>query len=346
MKYFYLNSYERTASWSISKPDDCMIFGEIVWNCKNKYNISICSDNKFYELNEKSERIIPSQKFRTDHLPILKSNLQKCVRRKKIDIGMKTSVSMSKIIDNYGDQVGLFELLRRMTIIVIEDALLFYEYNLLVWFLCVMTKKLVVRTYTLSWILEIINSVIGSKWQDKTYLHTSCEKFDTGEYVEKILKSNITHDKKNLLLSILFRNSFGGMKCDVIMLNNSVVVWLNRFMKGEDILIIEEMNYFFPLEKCSYDELDADDILDEAIDFHCSNICDRIRKYVDIKEEYLKKLIWDYSSSINVRDNISKSASNNEYNNKHNKKNIEKWKVIMPIFLICSNEIKNILFIE
>jgi len=234
MNYFYLDNNKGITSWLTTEPLESVVLGEIKW--KSCGNISICCNKKFYEENNASESINPSIYFKPHHLSILKSNLQKCARRKEFNIGMSTAISMSKIYDSSGVQIGLFELLRRITIIVIEDTLLFNEYSILVWFLCAMTKKFIVKNISILWIFDIISHIMNSDWQDKSY--NKIENFDTKMYVNKILKSNISTVNKNLLLSILIRNSFGGMEGDVMMLNSSVVVWLDRFINRIEIPMI------------------------------------------------------------------------------------------------------------
>ena len=166
--------------------------------CVNKKlnNIGNDSVSKFHE-KFKSVKI--------NHVPMLKSQLQKCIRRQYKSRAIKTGFNLL-----FSDQ---HQFLRRLLIIMLEDVYLHESFILIIWLMCAVPH----------WNLSIIQGkyllgIIG-------YL-CDCEKMDKvkteynkNKYIEimneKIFK--VFGKEKDMLYSLHIRSINGGLKGDVKM---------------------------------------------------------------------------------------------------------------------------------
>ena len=108
-----------------------------------------------------------------------------------------------------------------------------------------------------------------------------------------------------------FRKAYGGMKGDMEMIEYYIGLVLQNeiFIRKAKI----------PLVRPFMEGLNKKEWIYEANDFHCNrSIIDRIQFHHNrYTKDYLKLLIWNFSSSINQRENIEKDQSQ-----------IEDWKII------------------
>jgi hypothetical protein len=324
--YFHLNK-DNNIEFLDELPEEAIALGTIKWPYMyNKRTIKLhISIHKFiYDSNKQSSSINMSKFFDKRDLAILRSQLQKCARRQKSLIGFKTAVTMASIFqETVPKQIGLFEMLRRLTIIIIEDCVLCHLYGELVWYLCALSKNLVINTYLVNRIFSLVEKVMYSEWQDKSYRF---EKND-GELFHQIINSDkLTIQNRDLLLTVQLRNSFHGMECDVEMLNKSCMLWLKRMNSRDKLLIhLDKINVGEGLE---YIELNRDEIELESIDHHCTDICKRVMDVYPMDEDTLKSMIWDYRSSKNIRMDIDLFRNRDIYNKKKNK---DTWYDIKPL---------------
>lgn len=346
VQYFYLNYDKKTTEWLKDKPLESTILGIISWHStynKTKIDTVICCSTKFYNFNNNDTDFVTKSTnvFNIKHISILKSQLQKCARRRQSELGIKTATSMSKIEDysNHICQIGLFEMLRRITIIVIEDSVLLQDYGVLVWFQCALSKGFRAKRVSMIWILNIITKIMRFEWKDSMY---TIIKLDDTCIVKKIYESGVSNEYKTLLYTIQLRNSFRGMQCDVIMLDKSTLLWLNRMESKSTLIKYLDTAQITYIEKNNeYTDLNKSEILLESLDFHCTNVCDKIQTIVDIDTDKIKQLIWNYSSGVNNRLELDP-----EYRLHTLKKDIvfskdiDDWMKIEPIFRMCCNEIK------
>ena len=100
-----------------------------------------------------------------------------------------------------------------------------------------------------------------------------------------------------------------------------------------------DTHYIVP-ELLTYTGLDPKNMLIEALDFHCTNVCDILynKANIGIDPEELKHLIWDHCSSVNTRVNISGLIF-------HKLPKTDKlWQIIEPIYKLCCQETKKNLY--
>lgn len=262
----------------------------------NKLNI--CCTDALYKILEPTNdfKITCEYRFKEQHLSILRSQLQKSVRRNKVDICLKTAVSMISI-----GHAGMFELVRRLTIIVVEDSMLSHDYIFLVWLLCCLTKhdKLHTNRYIVTKLLQIVHQTVCCPFKDHSWKPLTKPVADKEQKIYK----NILSSNNDILKSILIRRTFNGMVCDNKMLFNSAKIWLNRFNSNSRLInyLKRELK---PINELNFIGLTLDEIQPESVDFHCSNIDKVISELVGIDTDTLREIIWNISSCINLKMDI------------------------------------------
>jgi len=213
----------------------------------------------------------------TDYnVPLLKSNLQKAVRRCDNQIAIQSSLAIL--------QKEPMELLRRLPIIYIEDVCLLDSYPIVVWLMMV-DKEYTMTVTDIDIILHIVNSLCNCRLyfdfrsNDKVY-----------NFSHKSLQD---YENCNELLSLYYRSEYGGMKGDMQMLKTSIDYYIHNHSE------IQETIY-----NCiDYDKLDTDlEILVEAIDFHpFPQMLPTLSRITKIDKQIIKECIWFVESGYNSR---------------------------------------------
>ncbi|AYV84325.1 MAG: hypothetical protein Hyperionvirus22_26 [Hyperionvirus sp.] len=277
-------------------------------NVKNLNEILfICIDKKHaFQLNQTNSNS-------TDNLSIMKSHLQKCVRR-----GEKTlAIETGKYMIEKGQTP---ELLRRLFIICLEDTILTPQLVPLTWLMIISNKNYVIPDHINAWILGFIALISELKYSDDPDF-TSGKVSPKKDLMSRVKK--LPQLERDLIMSLVIRISYGGMSGDLKMLNNFITKWLERFEHTHSHDMITK-----PLPQITTTKLDKNKMLLPAFDFHCTNIIKLIQKNTDLDENKLKELIWNHSSSINFR-------KANEPND------VKLWQSIEPYFISSAEYIRN-----
>lgn len=189
---------------------------------------------------------------------LTKSLLQKCVRVSYADSAVKAAYLLLL-------KDGLQSLLRRLSIIVIEDVILMEDFILLIWVMLAESKSDPNEKYhpSLMW-YNFIFSVVRrcGKYEIKDYqdytlhpdgvavpyislftpMHSNqSESLDEGIKGLLLPKEDEKGIKGLLVRCMLMRAAYGGMKCDVAMMRSYACIWHNRFF-GQT----EQCKYFQP----------------------------------------------------------------------------------------------------
>lgn len=316
-KYFY---YNNVCSFLETRPKDFNYIGTIKWRHYDTelvvgYSKNMISNNKKY-LNKRNKKCI----YNINHIPILKSNLQKCIRRGLTDSALKTALTMICIDKN--------AILRRLPIIMLEDAILDEDFLFLVWLMCAVSKGLELDDNLVEKILNIVNHLASSN------IRGYYEKKEDNNDIRKFKLEELNNEEKNFLWAMELRRSYGGMKGDMKMINYLVDDWFTKFKnnynlsKSEDVIKIKKIKL-----------ATKDDIHLSAIDFHCTNILGfLLKKYPNMDRDKLKKMMWCNRSSINVKKCIDNLDMNIE------KYNYEVWLKIINYVNYASDVILGRLF--
>ena len=209
------------------------------------------------------------------NLSVLKSNLQKCVRRGLVSKAVKSAYAIWCI--------SPMELLRRLPIIIVEDTLPFPGLITLTWYMMAVSKGYVLSSDEVSWILGVVYTITEN-------IKTTQKVYQTYE-VEEESKNPIQRD---LVWSMIFRRSYGGMKGDVEMLKRLEGYWSSKESPSLEVEPID-LDSLGSYKKSMY--------ITAAIDQHCfSFIPKKIRElHPDLSVEEIASVIWKCRSSVNFR---------------------------------------------
>ena len=250
---------------------------------------------------------------------LLKSNIQKAVRRNEVDKAVKSAKSL--ILLNETDA------LRRLMVIPIEDCILPLDYDKYAAMLMRVSSKggepLTEPEKTLT--LTIIADVARSGWRDLDVDNVDDEGKD---YIMQPVKG----DKENSLIdALLYRSRIGGSRWDYWMLTQMARVWNKRFSEGS--WKAEDLKKYFTGEVVEWADVpyaSTADIMLEAVDMHSSGILymllklswvnDLLNKEVPpdkrgfmshdytrssmSNKELLDSIMWCCRSSINYKKNV------------------------------------------
>ena len=282
-KYFYLewnNSYlPQKCIWLDNKPDNINYESKINWNIggiKEKINIvgNLDFSNKKIKRKDLQSDIINEK--------ILKSNLQKCIRRGYTEKALKTAYQYMKI--------NITNFLRRISVIMLEDAVLHESFTVIMWLICCSDNY-------------EINDIIKSYLLGVVYFLSECK------YIERVNKINYNfysdmnkindiNDIKelSLLYSLCLRVSYGGMNGDIQRFQSFIKVWLQYFQEKNDKSIFL-YNKIKPIK--IENEMITKDIHPSCIDFHIFPVIKNILKeYPEYEENQIKDCIWYNRSCI------------------------------------------------
>jgi len=233
------------------------------------------------------------------NVPLLKSNLQKAIRRCDNQIAIQSALALI--------QVAPMELLRRLPIIYIEDVCLMDSYSIVVWLMIADKAYGSLSNRDIDILLNIVNSLCNCK----TYF----------PYVQNEINYAFTHESLQFvpngsqLLSLYYRSEYGGLKGDIQMLKVAIDYYRMNPTK------MEKTEY----KQINYSKIEKNmEILVEAIDFHpYPYMLSILNKLTFINKDTIKMFIWNVESGYNVRKPYTQESSK-EYEEKFEWKKIEK----------------------
>ncbi|AEO98346.1 hypothetical protein EPVG_00258 [Emiliania huxleyi virus 201] len=235
-----------------------------------------------------SARVTYHPKFRLQKIPVhhLKSALQKNVRTGNVVGALNIAWTCTCNPD------GLRELLRRLPIIAIEDAIVPFNFNLITW--------LMLASHSHSY--EFTNHDIQQIIKFVYYIATVMYRDPMFDIVEDAPVFNIANTP--LANSIILRESFGGMKGDIEMLKCAAKKWQCRYYDKIALVSYNTVFGFMKPGKYVHERMiNETDIPLSAVDFHCdSRILENIpRDETSYTKEMQRKAMWDCSSSLNLK---------------------------------------------
>lgn len=214
-------------------------------------------------------------------VPLLKSHLQKAIRRHNTASALSTAYSMI-LYDRSA-------LLRRLPIIAIEDVDLIPGTAIIVW--------LMMAGESYKWSEQDIRNVLGYVLR---LCQTSAYLVRTGSEVSMShsVLSTIQQPMRDELLALFYRIKWGGTDGDMKMLNDAIQTYYTKnlvFRCGPQI-------YEGPMPEPLELNLDNPYFLLDAIDFHCfPRMIKRISSITCVPNQRVKELIWICHSALNLR---------------------------------------------
>lgn len=209
--------------------------------------------------------------------PLLKSNLQKAIRRGNTCVAINTAFALLK--------TSRTEFFRRLAIIYIEDVCLQDSYPIIVW-LMMAGNDYMLRPTDYYIILNIVTNLCEC---------SSCyeETISEPAYIKTNVELQDTSHGRDCLLALYYRFLYGGMGCDMAMLSSAISHYLER---PGAIFVTNYSNLSIILGDIYLT------ILDEAIDFHpFPHMLYYISNRTGMPKERVKQLIWEAESAYNIR---------------------------------------------
>jgi hypothetical protein len=263
---FYFIRNKETFSVSHAPPCEGIIYPEVAFSADQKVKLvdqrPVCEAAKFPLVRV----YMPS---------LLKSNLQKAIRRRHIEEAFATAKHLLA--------QDAQELLRRLPIIMCEDTMLhpplFME---IVWLMIAVSKGYVLTVDDCKHIMNFIGACLSAPAQ-----YNILVTLPGGEAAVDLLNP--------LQLSFALRIEYGGMKCDMAFMKRL----LGRIAIGE---LAQNLDFI----QVDYESVGTFDLerhlIPEAVDFHCFPAMLKIT-------EVPKPAIWHNRSAINVRPLIGAYAA-------------------------------------
>lgn len=243
--------------------------------------------------------VIPQISPESTFVPLLKSNLQKAVRRCETSIALSSTLAII--------QLNPIELLRRLPIIIIEDVTLLDSMPIIIW-LMIADKEYILKPHDIHILLNIIWNLCNI--QDYFYYHENDTK---REFTHETLEN---HTNSNELLALYYRSLYGGMPGDIQLVNNATDYYSNFPNK-----IHKTTFNNFQLERFIINT----HIIPEAVDFHCyPQMITSIHNKTHIPYAKIKEYIWNCLSGYNTRKPFTINSSE-----KYTAEPL--WKTINPI---------------
>lgn len=273
---FYLkwNNSSPTIEWLLEKPKKYNIKKNVKWK-----NVG-CEVLLLGDIESNSKKVTEGFKYTS----LLKSNLQKCIRRGLLEQSLSTAKLMIK--------TDFIQFIRRLSIIMLEDTTLNFSIGPLVWMIGAYPNWQPYNSH-INWLLGLVKYLVTNKYQD----HYSKKKFDFRQNIKDI--NSLEPCNRNLIYTMIFRSSYGGMLEDIGMINCLTEVWINRFKCKKHFHVYET---FKPVED-KVKNIKINQILLEAVDFHCyPQMLYKIKKlHLNLSHDEIKNAIWFNRSRYNYR---------------------------------------------
>ncbi len=277
-----LNHSENLKKCFIYDPDNYKAFFD---NKPDIYDVflSTRSGIKLYYRQPKIKKHILIPKIETiANVPLLKSNLQKAVRRCLVDEALGSTIALI--------QKDPLELLRRLPIIYIEDVCLMNSYPIVVWLMMAEKEhKLDLND------INILLNIVKGLCETNTYYNDN-DSYSSDKETFELSHNNLQkHDEKDCLLSLYYRAQYGGMKGDMLMLKNSIYYY------SENPFEIKNTVY----NSIDYTKINSNlNIIPQAIDFHpFPQMINILVKQTNFDNNDIKMMIWFIESGLNIRKN-------------------------------------------
>ena len=281
-KYFYWK-WGKNAVWTDVEKDGNYKF-EINWK---DYNHKLVLIGDFPESPEYKLDQIEDGEFQ---ISIMKSHIQKCVRRKLNIHAVRSSYHLLTIDFN--------QFIRRINIIMLEDVTLMDSYCNLIWMMLgFSTKTWKPLNIHIEWLLGVV--------------HTLCEvneliKFDKNNiHLSELYLDGLNQEQKSLIYSMQIRKSYGGMKSDTEMIQSIINDKIKEFKNNQSVLKIPIKRVSLVMQYLEFKNYEL-----SGIDFHCvPHIIEKVKeKYPQFYEQEIKSLIWKFRSGINLRNKPVKKS--------------------------------------
>jgi hypothetical protein len=289
--YVDWNEAEPHAHWLIKKPASTLQHMTFESNVNWKdggYPVTLCCS----DVPNNTPFVIPKETV-YHNVALIRSLLQKCVRRQLTDLALRTAWHFIKM--------DAQAFIRRLFVIMLEDVDIHPCLSTIVWLTSATSKGYSLTESQVKWLMGIVKYLCEDSrkfYRGRLY----GDKLDIRRLLRNIGVSHVDDSQRDVLYSILFRSGYGGLPGDLCMFYDYAVTWLEKFTLGQQLMCppIQELSLnFSPLK---LQEILTDGVVVSA-DFHCfpQILTTLVEYFPQFTELQIKKAIWEYSSKINTR---------------------------------------------
>ena len=212
-------------------------------------------------------------------LPLIKSHLQKAIRRRDCKSALDGLLVMLTL--------DPLQTLRRLGVIAIEDVCLTKGFSIVTW-LMMAHKYHPLTNQDVRFLCNYVQSLV---YQESFY--------QSRREIPKVTRQDITvirESSRDEILALYHRARYGGMKGDQVMLNEATNFYAHSPLSVKRMII--GLPTSIPINKVNQKIT----VLAEAIDFHpFPQIISKIVKDTGVTAQKVKRLIWQIDSGVNLR---------------------------------------------
>jgi hypothetical protein len=276
--YFYLDWPSKTATVTKEKPERITFESAAVTISLQSSTVVMCGNF------EREPPYIPPPCYLSKRtIPLVKSNIQKCVRRNESLKAVSSAWALIRLQPS--------ELLRRLPIIFLEDVTGGSPFTICVWLMMAVSKGFSLTKSHYTYLMSVVYALAEcSDWD-------VCSSVDETPHVTELIgEGKVSPKQEAFLWALAFRRSYGGLGGDMKMLNYYLKTWSQRFLKGESLP-------HYKMSRVNIDkilECHASQILTISCDFHvCPVILIELNNsHPQYSVEDLQKCIWLKCSGI------------------------------------------------
>ena len=282
--YFFLDWSKRSAHFLHAKPENAKILGTVKWRQVQR-DIFLCTDNADTNVALWHPQ---TSKWNKGHEQLLKSHLQKCVRRSDTQGALESAAALLSLNHN--------ELLQRLGVIIVEDAMLCSAFSVLLWLMAASYKDVALTLEQVEWVLGLVAATAAHPIRDLRHQADSC-------HVGMIAKQLTEEKHRSLLFAVLLRRDYKCMTGDKLMFNACATEWATRLKMYEqekkEAEAAEALEWSVnPVALHSIKPLTLARWKLAAVDFHCSDIDRMLAAATGVSQDRVKALMWRCSSSV------------------------------------------------
>ena len=218
---------------------------------------------------------------------LLKSALQKNVRRCRADAAVKCAWALLRL---EGD--GVSQLLRRLPVIAVEDALPPpRSFAILVWLMAAHAKGFTLGRAHVDEVMSFARAIAATRARDDSPQDDGGGDGDG----PRLGDDGVATGGGDMVRAMLLRAAFGGMEGDIAMLHRAAATWQRRWARAEaawaDGLAVAFGGAAAAADGVMSGEapLMVTDIPPAAVDFHCSSVLESVLEQPAVRDALLAR---------------------------------------------------------
>ena len=280
--FFYLDwTLEKPeAKWLKERPPEVKWESEVMWKEMKLFVTLGASFLSDVADAQRKPSIDPSI------LSLVKSNLQKCVRRRLAQKALGTAKRFMEM------DMGHF--LRRLAIIMMEDVSLHESLGVIIWLTAAESKGFSIHDGIQKWLLSVVSYLCEEKVEQYWSLGISNQDQSLLEQDKTLYQEAKKSEQKDLVFSLLFRKSYGGMPGDCIMMMSFASLLCQEKCPISTVPLAPPGE----VKPIALNEIETC-----SADFHCypQLLMQLARIFKDVTEKDLRSAIWNHNSRTNYR---------------------------------------------